>query len=305
MDLEQKIATVRGFNRFYTKQLGVLRAGMLHTRFSLTEARIIFELAQRRETTASVLRAELDLDAGYLSRILRNFEEGGLLVKARSATDGRQRMLRLTAKGRKAFATLNARSQAEVEALLRGLSNENRKRLVGAMQTIQAVLADVPPNPPFILRSHEPGDIGWVTHRHGVLYSEEYGWDEEFEALVAGILAEFIANYDSKRERSWIAEMDGEIVGSVFVTRKDDVVAKLRLLLVEPRARSMGLGTRLVDECIRFARRAGYRQMTLYTNSCLLAARHIYEKAGFRVVKEWSHHSYGHDLVGEDWELDL
>jgi DNA-binding MarR family transcriptional regulator/GNAT superfamily N-acetyltransferase len=305
MDPEEQIDSVRAFNRFYTRRLGVLRAGLLHTRFSLSEARIIFELAQRRETTASALRAELDLDAGYLSRILRSFEEGGLLVRARSATDGRQRILRLTAKGRRAFATLNARSHKEVGAMLRGLSEENRKRLVNAMQTIQAVLAEAPPNPPFVLRPHEPGDIGWVTHRHGVLYSEEYGWDEEFEALVAAILADFVKSYDPKRERSWIAEMDGEIVGSVFVTRKDNAVAKLRLLLVEPRARGMGLGTRLVDECIRFARRAGYRKMTLYTNSCLLAARHIYEKAGFRVVKEWSHHSYGHDLVGEDWELEL
>lgn len=298
-------AAVRSFNRFYTKQIGVLHEGMLQSKFSLAQARVLFELAQRNELTASVLQGDLGLDAGYLSRILRDFESDELIRKERSKSDGRKNILSLTQKGREAFALLDSRSQAQVRGMLEQISKEDADRLISAIQTITDVLGEAPTTLSYILRPHEPGDIGWLTYRHAMLYSQEHGWDESFEALTAEILSEFLRNYDPKRERSWIAEANGEIVGCVFITKGSDTVAKLRLLLVEPKARGLGLGTRLVDECVRFSRRVGYRKITLYTNNVLLAARHIYEKAGFRRVKEWPHHSYGHDLIGEDWELDL
>jgi DNA-binding MarR family transcriptional regulator/GNAT superfamily N-acetyltransferase len=300
------VERVRRFNRFYTKQIGLLRASLLGSGYSLTEARILLELAHQPDTTASQLSTELGIDGGYLSRILRSFEERGLVQKDRSDADGRQRVLRLTDEGQQVFAALNSRSHNEVESLLEMLSKQHQGRLLDAMETIENLLGAAPAQPShFVLRPHQPGDIGWVTHRHGVLYSEEYGWDETFEALVAGVLANFIKSYDAKRERSWIAEMDGEIVGSVFVARKDDDVANLRLLLVEPKARGMGLGTRLVDECVRFARRAGYETLSLWTNDVLHAARRIYQRAGFELVEEEKHHSFGKDLVGQTWELRL
>jgi DNA-binding MarR family transcriptional regulator/GNAT superfamily N-acetyltransferase len=305
MNLQQKADAIRGFNRFYTKQIGLLQAGLLSTQYSLTEARMIFELAQRRQSTASVLRSELGMDAGYTSRVLGKLERGGLVSRVRSKTDGRQRILRLTGKGRRIFETLNSRALIQAEQLLRELRTEDQDRLLCAMEGIQNVLGDAVVDTPTIIRPHRPGDIGWVTHRHGVLYWEEYRWDETFEALVAGILSDFVKKHDPKRERSWIAETDGEIVGCVFVTRRSKTVASLRLLLVEPGARGKGLGTKLVDECIRFARGAGYRKITLWTNSVLLPARHIYRKAGFRVVRKEPHHSFGKDLVGETWELLL
>jgi DNA-binding MarR family transcriptional regulator/GNAT superfamily N-acetyltransferase len=296
---------VRRFNRFYTKQIGVLHEGLLHSPFSLTEARVLYELAHG-QTTASEISNVLEVDAGYLSRILRGFKKHGLIDKQPSPTDGRQSVLRLTAQGQEAFAGLNARSRDEIGAVLGTLSPTDQARLVEAMHTIERLLgAEAEEKVSYLLRPHQPGDMGWVVQRHGVLYAEEYGWDEQFEALVAGIVAEFVTRYDPKRERCWIAEIAGEIVGSVFLVSKSETVAKLRLLLVEPKARGRGIGARLVDECIRFARRAGYQKITLWTNSVLLPARHIYEKAGFRMVHAEPHHSFGHDLVGETWELDL
>lgn len=303
---EEKIGTVRQFNRFFTRQIGVLREGLLHSPYPLTEARILFELGSRDQLTASTLCRELGLDAGYLSRILARLEQQGLLEKVRSDSDGRRRFLSLTAEGRNAFALLDRRSRDEVAEMLNDLSEEDQQRLLKAMQIIESILAKgLKFSEPFILRTHESGDMGWVTHRHGVLYAQEYGWDEHFEALVAQIVADFINNYRPERERCWIAEMDGEIVGSVFVVQSSETIAKLRLLLVEPRARGLGLGTRLVEECIRFARRRGYQKLMLWTNSVLVEARHIYQKTGFKLVAEEAHHSFGHDLIGETWELGL
>lgn len=305
---EARIEAVRGFNRFYTQKIGVLREGLLESPFSLTEARILYELAHREAPTASALGKALGLDAGYLSRILQGFEKQGLIRKTRSADDGRQWHIRLTATGRKAFAALDSRSRAQVAALLGGLSEPQQRQAVEAMGRIEALLGDAWPangKGPFLLRQHRPGDMGWVVYRHGILYAQEYGWDERFEALVAEIAAKFIQHYDPKREHCWIAEKEGEIAGCAFLVRHSATVAKLRLLLVEPGARGLGLGRRLVEECIRFARSAGYRKIMLWTNDVLHAARHIYEKAGFRLVHRERHKSFGHDLVGETWALKL
>ncbi len=306
IDQAQRVEAVRRFNRFYTQRIGVLKHGLLNSPFSLTEARLIYELAARDSPTASDLRRDLGLDAGYLSRMLRGFERRGLIEKRPSASDGRQSLLHLTGLGRKAFAPLNTRASDEIAEMLGGLSEAEQARLVAAMRTIEALLGARPEDQaPYLLRPPQPGDMGWVIHRHGVLYSEEYGWDETFEALVAVIAGEFIQHFDPKRERCWIAEKDGEIVGSVFLVQKSKTVAKLRLLLVEPKARGLGLGTRLVSECVRFARQAGYRKVVLWTNSVLLAARRIYIRAGFELVAEEPYHGFGHDLIGETWELKL
>ena len=303
---QQRVDAVRGFNRFYTKQIGVLREGLLGSPYSLTEVRVLYELAHRSQPTAAELGRELGLDAGYLSRILRNFERRGLVAKARSRADGRQSLLSLTARGRKAFAPLNARSHDEVAAMLARLSVTEQSRLIEAMRTIHALLGSrAEPKVPYVLRSHRPGDMGWIIHRHGALYAQEYGWDETFEALVAEIAAAFIRNLDPKRERCWIAEREGEIIGSVFLVQKSKTVGQLRLMYVEPKARGLGIGSRLVEECLRFARQVGYRKVVLWTNSVLLAARHIYEKAGFRLIHSEPHRSFGRDLVGETWELTL
>jgi DNA-binding MarR family transcriptional regulator/N-acetylglutamate synthase-like GNAT family acetyltransferase len=305
-DVSQHAETMRRFNRFYTRQIGVLHEKLLRSPFSLTEARVIYELAHHEKTTATELGNQLGLDAGYLSRILRGFKKRGLIDKQPSKTDGRQSLLWLTHQGQEAFARLNAASHGEIEAMLGALSAEEQTRLVQAMRTIEDLLGARPEHRvPYILRPPGPGDMGWVIYRHGALYAQEYTWDEQFEALVADIIAKFMQHYDSKRERCWIAERDGENVGSVFLVNQTDTLAKLRLLLVEPKARGMGIGTRLVDECMRFARQVGYRKITLWTNSVLFAARHIYEKAGFELVDEEPHHSFGHDLVGETWELNL
>jgi DNA-binding MarR family transcriptional regulator/GNAT superfamily N-acetyltransferase len=305
-DLSPHVEAVRRFNRFYTRKIGVLHEKLLRSPFSLTEARVIYELAHHEKTTATEIGNELSLDVGYLSRILRDFQERGLIDKQPSETDGRQNILRLTGQGQAAFAMLNARSRNEIEAMLKELSTEDQNRLLEAMRAIEGLLGAQPEHKvSYILRPHQPGDMGWVVHRHGVLYAEEYGWDEHFEALVASIVADFIQQYDPKRERCWIAETNGEVVGSAFLVKKSDTVAKLRLLLVEPKARGLGIGTRLTGECVRFARQVGYGKITLWTNSVLLAARHIYEKAGFRLVHEEPHHSFGHDLIGETWELEL
>ncbi len=305
-DLETRIDAVRRFNRFFTRRIGVLREGLLHTPYSLTEARILFEIAHRDDLTASDLSRELGLDPGYLSRILARLEQQGLIDKVRSETDARRRLLSLTPEGEDAFSLLDNRSREEVAEMLGELSEGDQRRLLEAMQTIEGVLTKgFKFSEPFFLRTHEPGDMGWVVHRHGVLYAREYGWDERFEALVAQIVADFINNFDPVKERCWIAEMGGENVGCVFVVKASDTVAKLRLLLVEPKARGLGLGTRLVEECIRFARSRGYKTLTLWTNSVLDAARHIYEEKGFRLVEEEEHHSFGNDLVGQNWELAL
>ena len=309
-DLDRRIAEVRRFNRFYTRQIGVLNEGLLRSPFSLAEARVLYELAQRDKPTASALRLELNLDAGYLSRILRDFERRGL-IKKRAAKDGRQSLLSLTAHGSAAFARLNARSHEEVRTMLSGLSEAEQNRMVEAMQTIGHLLglgleSPRPSRPAnYVLRPHQPGDMGWVIERHGVLYAREYGLDEKFEGLVAGIVARFLERYDRKRERCWIAEREGAPVGSVFLVAKSARVAQLRMLLVEPQARGLGIGRRLVDECIRFARQAGYRKVILWTNDILVSARRIYEAAGFRLAEQKPHQSFGQRLVGQTWELNL
>jgi DNA-binding MarR family transcriptional regulator/GNAT superfamily N-acetyltransferase len=306
--LEAEIGEVRHFNRFFTRHIGVLREGLLHSPYSLTEARILFELAHTDDMTATALCGELGLDPGYLSRILSRLEGQGLVDKVRSETDGRQFLLHLTAAGRDSFAILDQRSRDEVSDMLGDLGPADRGRLLKAMRTIEGILdkgKGFKYAEPFILRPHEPGDMGWVVHRHGTLYAQEYGWDSTFEALVAQIVADFINQYKPARERCWIAEMGGENVGSVFVVQRDEEVAKLRLLLVEPKARGLGLGTRLVEECIRFARRTGYKKLMLWTNSVLTSARHIYQKTGFSLVAEEQHHSFGQSLVGETWEMEL
>jgi DNA-binding MarR family transcriptional regulator len=305
-DLEARVEAIRRFNRLFTRRIGVLREGLLHSSYSLTEARVLFELANREELSASELVRELGLDPGYMSRTLGGLERQGLVEKVRSETDGRRRILSLTAEGEEAFKVLDSRSREEVSEMLGGLSEEEQRRLLEAMRTIEGIFEKgLKFSEPFVLRPHEPGDMGWVVYRHGVLYAGEYGWDERFEALVARIVAGFIDGYDPKKERCWIAEMGGDRVGCVFVVKASDTVAKLRLLLVEPEARGVGLGSRLVEECIRFARNRGYEKLTLWTNSVLDAARHIYEEHGFVLVEEEEHHSFGHDLVGQNWELAL
>jgi DNA-binding MarR family transcriptional regulator/N-acetylglutamate synthase-like GNAT family acetyltransferase len=305
-DLPQHVESVRGFNRFYTRQIGVLNEHLLKSPFSLAEGRIIYELAQREKATATELGSELGLDAGYLSRLLADFKKRGLIARKPSEADGRQSLIWLTEKGQKAFAQLNAQSHNQIEAMLGRLSPSDQSRLIEAMRTIEGLLGARPEQKvPYIIRPHQPGDMGWVAHRHGVLYNEEYGWDEEFEALVSEIVARFIQNYDAKRERCWIAERNGEIAGSVFLVKKSKTVAQLRLLLVEPSARGMGIGKRLVNECVRFARQTGYKKIILWTQSVLGAARHVYQEAGFQLVHEGQHHSFGHDLVEQTWELEL
>jgi DNA-binding MarR family transcriptional regulator/GNAT superfamily N-acetyltransferase len=303
---DPRVDVVRRFNRFYTRRIGALRAGLLDSPFSLAEARLLSELAHRERPTAAELARDLGLDAGYLSRMLRGLERRRLLTRERSKSDGRQSLLGLTAAGKRTFGGLNTRSAAEVQAMLGRLSDAGQRRLVEAMRDVERLLDPAPETKaPYLLRPHRPGDMGWVVHRHGALYAEEYGWDERFEALVATIVAKFIENFDPKRERCWIAERDGEIVGSVFLVSKSRTVAQLRLLYVEPSARGFGIGKRLVDECERFAREHGYRKIMLWTNSILHAARHVYEAAGYRLVAGEPHHSFGHRLVGQSWELKL
>ncbi len=302
----ERVAAVRQFNRFYTRRIGVLEEGLLASPFSLAEARVLYELAHRDLLSASDLAADLSLDEGYLSRILQRFARRGLVARKRSASDGRVRPLALTAKGRAAFAPLDQRSQREVATLLRALPDAPQRRLIDSMRTIESLLADKAAAPgTCLLRGHRPGDMGWVIERHGALYAQEYGWDERFEALVAGIAAQFIRDFDPQCERCWIAEYRGERAGSVFLVRKSATVAKLRLLLVDPAARGIGLGRQLVDECLAFARSRGYRKVTLWTQDNLQAARHIYRTAGFRCIARERHTSFGRSLVGETWELEL
>jgi DNA-binding MarR family transcriptional regulator/GNAT superfamily N-acetyltransferase len=301
----EDVAAIRAFNRFYTARIGVLRDGLLATEHSLSEARVLFELGHRDAMDVADLRRTLELDAGYLSRLLGRLESRGLLERERSAADARRRRVALTDQGRAAFATLDERSAAEVGALLEGLRDEDRDRLLDALRTVREVLDGAPRPEPFVLRPLRPGDIGWAIHRHGVLYAEEYGWDETFEALVARVLGDFVQSHDPRREAGWIAEVGGRPAGCVFCVRRDERTAQLRCLLVEPGARGMGVGGRLVEECLRFARRARYAEMVLWTNDVLAGARRIYERAGFRLVAEEPHTSFGHDLVGQTWSRAL
>ena len=301
---------VRRFNRFYTRQIGLLDEGLLHSPFSLTEVRVLYELAHHPGITASEVREILALDAGYLSRMLRGLRRQGLVAARAPAADRRRRELSLTERGRRTFEGLDARSGEEVSAMLARLSRAERRELIAAMRGIEGLLGKPAAQPPnagdrVLLRDPGPGELGWVVKRHGELYAAEYGWNTDFEGLVAGIIGQFSAERDPRRERCWIAELRGEPAGSVFLVRKSDSVARLRLLLVEPCARGHGVGTRLVDECLRFAREAGYSRITLWTNDVLHAARRVYQRAGFRLVAEQPHHSFGHDLVGQTWELDL
>jgi DNA-binding MarR family transcriptional regulator/GNAT superfamily N-acetyltransferase len=321
---DDPIQAIRRFNRFYTRQIGVLNEHLLQSEFSLTEVRVLYELAYRKQVTAVELCRDLGLDRGYLSRMLQNFEKQGRIKAASSPEDRRKSFLSLTPKGRKVFAPLEQRSNHEVSAILTRLSPAQQTNLLSAMSEIEGLLSEMSlsqkitpqtdsqrngslaTSAPYILRSHSPGDMGWVVQSHGLLYSKEYGYDERFEALVAGIVAEFIEHLDPARERCWIAEKDGANVGSVFLVKKSDSVAKLRLLLVEPSARGLGIGKRLVEECVRFARGAGYKKIMLWTQSELIAARRIYEGAGFQLVEEEKHQSWSRkDLVAETWELKL
>ncbi|MBR2118304.1 MAG: MarR family transcriptional regulator [Afipia sp.] len=304
-DQEARIAAIRRFNRFYTRKIGVLEQQLLESPYSLTEARVLFELAHRDEPTAKEIGAQLDLDPGYLSRIVQAFMDKGLVTRKPVPSDRRQFRLALTTKGRLAFGRLNRSSHDEVGVMLEKLPGGGEERLVAAMTTIERLLDDEAPRPEVTLRTHRPGDMGWVVQQHGALYAREFGWDISFEGLCAEIAAQFLKNFDPARERCWIAEIDGQQVGSVFLVKHTDEVAKIRLLLIDPAGRGLGIGKRLVDECIAFARSCGYRKITLWTQSMLLAARGIYQKAGFVHVATEPHHSFGHDLIGETWELTL
>jgi len=308
--MESRVDAVRAFNRFYTRQVGALGPHYLESPFSLTDLRVLYELAHREAPTAADIVRELGLDAGYLSRILRRFESQGLVGRTPSSADARQSLLRLTRKGRAALAPVEARARGAVESLLGRLPDPEQRQLVDAMGTIAQMLAapavDAHRAAPYLLRAHQPGDMGWIVHRHAVLYAREWGYNAEFEALAARICADFLDHFDPAREHCWVAERNGAIVGSVFLVRKSKTVAKLRLLLVEPEARGLGIGRRLIDECIRFARAAGYAKITLWTQSDLDAARRLYQQAGFRCVHKKRHDSFGRKgLVAETWELSL
>jgi DNA-binding MarR family transcriptional regulator/GNAT superfamily N-acetyltransferase len=304
---DDDVAAVRAFSRFYTRVVRALDEGLLDTPYSLTEAHILYELAQRDTTEVVDLRHTVGIDAGYMSRLLSRFASDGLITRERSEADGRRQVIRLTAQGRAAFDLLDRRSTEQVRQVLTRLDTAQRRRLVGALQTVQQILDDAAPPDTVVLRPAGSGDFGWVIQRNGLLYAQEYGWDESYEALVARIVADFVEDEARARGRAaaWIAEVDGEPVGCVFCVEKDAATAQLRLLLVNPGARGAGIGARLVDECIRFARRAGYQRLVLWTNDVLTAARRIYERAGFQLVDEEPHHSFGHDLVGQNWSLDL
>ncbi len=303
---DDRVAAVRAFNRFYTRKLGVLDQHLGKSPFSLSEARVLYELAHRDELAAKQIGNELGLDPGYLSRIVQGFEEKGLITRKPLPADRRQYQLNLTAKGRQTYAKLNLSSQNEVAAMLAQLSAEDATRLTQAMATIEAVLEQRRTQPAAVmLRSHRVGDMGWVISKQAAAYAADYNWDISYEALVAEICAQFIKNYDSAREHCWIAEVGGEPVGSVFLVKATNEIAKLRLLQVEKKARGLGVGRALVERCIQGARERGYSRMTLWTQSILVAARGIYQSAGFKLVATEPHHSFGQDLIGETWERDL
>jgi DNA-binding MarR family transcriptional regulator/GNAT superfamily N-acetyltransferase len=301
----QQVEAVRSFNRFYTRWVGALDQGFLETEHSLPEARVLFELGRRAESEVADLRTALDLDPGYLSRLLARLEDERLIVRARSPVDARRQVARLTRSGRSAFRLLDRRSGTRIGAALEALAPGERTRLVGALGAVHRMLE--PPDAPAVAVNRPPsaGDYGWIVERHGALYADEYGWDATFEGLVARIVGDFATGHDAEREAAWIAEVDGERAGSVLCVRRDDRAAQLRLLLVEPWARGLGVGGGLVDECVRFARRAGYAEISLWTNDALEAARRIYERAGFELVDSERHRSFGRDLVGQNWSLAL
>jgi DNA-binding MarR family transcriptional regulator/ribosomal protein S18 acetylase RimI-like enzyme len=306
------VAEVRAFNRFYTNVMGVLRGSHLDSPYSLTEVRVLYELAHSGPAEGAALRRSLDIDAGYLSRILARFDGEKLTVRERLASDGRRQVIRLTSAGRAGFAELDAKQTEQTAAMLAGLGERDRGRLLEAMRVIREVLpgaggADGAAGRPraYLLRPPRPGDLGWVVHRHGAVYAAEYGFNETFEHLVARIVADYAGSRDPGREAAWIAEVDGAPAGCVFCMRKDDATAQLRLLLVEPSARGLGMGARLVDECLRFARSAGYERIMLWTQDCLTAARHVYQRAGFELVEDGKHHSFGQDLVEQIWSRSL
>jgi DNA-binding MarR family transcriptional regulator/GNAT superfamily N-acetyltransferase len=306
--IASEAASVRAFNRFYTQRIGVLDDAPLGGPFSLTEGRVLYELAHRDAPAAKELCRDLALDRGYLSRILARFQKQGLLERTRSDADGRQSHIRLTAKGRAAFAAIDEAWQHATETLIAPLPSSKRRRLVGSMQQIRALLEAKTINAepsPVTLRSHRLGDMGWIVQRHALVYGQQFAWNDEFEALVAEICAKFIRDYDPASEHCWIAERENVAVGCVFLVKDSDETGRLRLLMVEPSARGLGVGTKLVNACVRRAREVGYRRVTLYTNSVLVSARRIYEAAGFRLAKEWPHRSFGKNLIGQDWELEL
>ena len=301
-----EVLALRRFNRFYTRRIGVLEEGLLGSEFSLTEARLIYEIGTREPATASTLAKDLGLDPGYVSRTLAGLEGRGLIARARSSADGRQSILTLTASGQTSLASLDACSSAAMSALLSPLRESERRQLVTALARVARLLGEPSPDRElFLIRPHRPGDMGWIVQRHAELYAEELGWDGSFEAFVADIAASFVKRFDATRECCWMAERDGATVGSVCLVRVSPDIAKLRLLLVEPSARGLGIGRRLVAECIAFARRAGYRTITLWTNDVLVAARRTYESVGFRLVAEESYHRFGHTLLGQTWQLAL
>ena len=307
--IQSQINAIRRFNRFYTRAIGTLEEGFLHTQLTLPEARILYEISLRRQITPSEIAATLRLDLGYISRILRTFSDRHLIARKPSPSDGRQSLLSLTPSGEKAAAELDQRANEQVREMISPFTTDERNRLIDGMNTIESLLGDTRSqlSRPYVLRPHRPGDMGWVVERHGALYSQEYGWDERFEALVARITADFIDHFDPAREQCWIADRDGERLGCVFLVKDPDSAqtARLRLLLVEPCARGVGLGRDLVQHCTAFARGAGYQRITLWTNSVLDAARQIYQREGYRLIGEKPHHSFGKNLIGQNWELQL
>jgi DNA-binding MarR family transcriptional regulator/GNAT superfamily N-acetyltransferase len=304
----EAIDRIRGFNRLYTRQLGLLDQGLLGSEFTLTEARVLYELANHDETTATEIARELGIDLGYLSRLIKKFDRRRYIKRTRSRVDARQSRLLLTEKGRTAFCPLDRAAKSQIAAMIDPMTPEQRFELLGAMQSIRRLLqpdSEKQARKPYSIRPLRIGDVGWITHRQGILYAQEYGWDGTYEALVAEILAGFVKNFDPNRESAWVAERDDAIVGSVFLVRASDKLAKLRLLYVEPTARGLGLGEHLVRECIEFARAKGYRTLTLWTNDVLTSARRIYEATGFQLTSEERHHSFGKDLLGQTWDLAL
>jgi DNA-binding MarR family transcriptional regulator/GNAT superfamily N-acetyltransferase len=302
----QRIAAVRRFNRFYTRQIGVLRKGYLDSPFSLGEGRVLYEIAHGDNLTASDIARALDLDAGYLSRLLRSFEKRGLIERKTSKNDARQSHLALTARGRRVFAPLETRSQKQAGDMLGQLKPVEQTQLVASMDAIQSLLnGHAPAQAKPVLRRPKHGDYGWIVTRHAQLYAQEYGWIDPFEGLCAQIVADFVNKFDPEKERAWIAELNGENVGSIMLAKDSDDVARIRLLLVDPKARGLGLGARLTDESIKFARAAGYRKITLWTHSLLTAARHVYKQAGFKLMRSEDHKSWGKPVTSEHWDMEL